>query len=174
MKVKKDKVMENQQRSLKSIPSFPDYLITEDGRIKSLKSQKWLRLFIQKDGYKKVSLRRDGVTFKKSVHRLVAETFLDNPNGLPVVHHLNDDKLDNRVENLKWATYSENNAQDYALKPSRLTKNQHSGKRDAVRHEVLILAESGLSAVAISKIVGLSDVTIGKILKERSTTRRKP
>ena len=41
-------------------------------------------------------------------HRLVAEYFIDNPNNLPVVNHKDENKLNNNVNNLEWATYSQN------------------------------------------------------------------
>ena len=42
------------------------------------------------------------------VHRVIAETFIPNPNNLPCVNHLNENPSDNRVENLRWATHKEN------------------------------------------------------------------
>ena len=71
-------------------------------------------------GYPQVTLRRNGWFRAVPVHRLVAETFIPNPDGLPVVDHLNADKTDNRVENLEWATVSENVRRRYGA-----TKIQH-------------------------------------------------
>lgn len=56
-----------------------------------------------KDGYRKVKIGKK----KYSVHRLIAEAFLDNPENKPTVDHINRIRDDNRVENLRWATMSE-------------------------------------------------------------------
>ena len=57
-------------------------------------------------GYLQVNVPVRGTT--TLVHRLVAETFLSNPNGYTEIDHLNRDKSDNRVENLRWVTHAEN------------------------------------------------------------------
>lgn len=59
--------------------------------------------------YYRVRLVKDGVGKNKSVHRLVAETFIDNPDKKPVIDHINGNPIDNRVENLRWCTQEENN-----------------------------------------------------------------
>ena len=64
-------------------------------------------------GYKYVPLRSKYITDNKvvtrmAVHRLIALTFIPNPENKPAVNHINGDKLDNRVENLEWVTYREN------------------------------------------------------------------
>lgn len=55
-----------------------------------------------------VQLCLDGRMYPRLVHRLIAQTFIPNPNGHPLVRHLNDDPGRNEVTNLAWGTYSEN------------------------------------------------------------------
>ena len=55
-----------------------------------------------KKGYQRVGLMKNGKLITKKVHRLVAETYIPNPNKLPQVNHINSIKHDNRVENLEW------------------------------------------------------------------------
>ena len=64
----------------------------------------WTRGYLDGTGYYRV--RVDGKIYR--VHRLVAETFIPNPAGLPEIDHINRDRSDNRVENLRWATRTDN------------------------------------------------------------------
>lgn len=66
-----------------------------------------LKQTISKRGYFTVALHNHGQR-TATVHRLVAEAFIPNPNKLPVVRHLNDSPLDNRLENLSWGTQRDN------------------------------------------------------------------
>lgn len=65
------------------------------------------------NGYIKTSLNKNGKGKDLFVHRLVAEAFIPNPYSKRTVNHINGDKADNRLENLEWATYSENNLHAY-------------------------------------------------------------
>lgn len=60
-------------------------------------------------GYKIIKLHKNKKSFTFTVHKLVAEHFLEKPSYAECVNHKNGNKLDNRVENLEWVTYSENN-----------------------------------------------------------------
>jgi hypothetical protein len=98
------------------------YQVSSEGRVKSLpkehrygsKSEKILKLgktIKQRNGedYPIVSLSKDGVVSGYRIHRLVATVFIPNPHNKETVNHINGIKNDNRVQNLEWATHSEQN-----------------------------------------------------------------
>lgn len=84
------------------------YLVSNLGNIWSLRRNKALRIRKSTRGYGLVNLSKGGVMKTHRVHRLVATHFLPNPLSLPEINHLNENKLDNRVENLEWCTRSHN------------------------------------------------------------------
>lgn len=100
----------------REIPGYDgDYFASNKGRILSLcrNEPRILKPFIcsnsgSRTGYYYVEIRGQ----KQRVHRLVALTFLENPEEKPVVHHKDGNPLNNAVENLAYATYAEN-AQEY-------------------------------------------------------------
>ncbi len=61
------------------------------------------------DGYVILKLSLDGVTHSKKAHRLVALAFIPNPHNKPTVNHIDGCKWNNTVNNLEWASYTENN-----------------------------------------------------------------
>lgn len=101
---------------IKEITDFPKYLIDTDGNIYNKRTNKKLKISDNGRGYKKVSLyTEEGKTINKYVHRLVAETFIDNPNNLSEVNHIDEDKANNSVDNLEWCDRKYNN--NYGSKP---------------------------------------------------------
>lgn len=107
---------------LTDIPGFEGYQISEDGRVFSTKSGKYLSGKIDKYGYRVYSLSIDGKAYHRTAHRLVALTYIDNPDNLPCVNHINENKLDNRVENLEWCTAKYNN--NYGTRNERLSRTR--------------------------------------------------
>jgi hypothetical protein len=91
---------------------FDKYIIYSNGTIWSIKRNKFLTPIIQNRGYIRVKINKK----YHSIHRLVAQSFIENPNNLPEVNHKNFDKIDNRVENLEWCTHRYNIKHFYQTK----------------------------------------------------------
>lgn len=67
-----------------------------------------LKYSLDKDGYKQMNITHKGKSYHYKIHRLVAKAFIDNPNNLPEVNHIDGDKGNNDVSNLEWCTHAEN------------------------------------------------------------------
>lgn len=83
------------------------YEISSKGRIKNKKGE-ILRPALTPVGYFRASLAKKKIKKNHLIHRMVAEAFIENPDDKPIVNHINSNRLDNFVENLEWATASEN------------------------------------------------------------------
>lgn len=92
----------------KTITNYENYIIYDNGDVKNIVTKKMLKGSISENGYKYYRLSQDGKKKMFYAHRLVAEHFLDNPDNLPIVNHLDGNKLNNNVTNLEWASYSDN------------------------------------------------------------------
>ena len=100
------------------------YQISNLGRVKSLKFGKEKILKPEKDryGYLLIGLyKKAGERKHYSVHRLVANAFIPNPNNLPEVNHIDEDKTNNRVSNLEWMTSKENTRYSQAVAVNQYT-----------------------------------------------------
>jgi len=107
------------EMEFKTINGFDEYLIYQDGHVYSCRRKIVLKTGLR-NSYKYVNLWRDKVAYKKSIHRLVAEHFIDNPENKPIVDHIDRDKLNNMYWNLRWATISENGLNSGVQKNNRL------------------------------------------------------
>lgn len=82
-----------------------NYQISDEGKVWSNKTNKWLKPNLGNHGYYTVNINGKNVL----LHRLIAETFIPNPENKPCIDHINGNRQDNRIENLRWCTYGENN-----------------------------------------------------------------
>lgn len=123
---------------MKKIKNYENYNIYIDGKVWSIKANKFIKANINSAGYLKVGLyNKNGRKFF-NLHRLIAENFIDNKLNKPQVNHINGIKTDNRIENLEWVTVSENTKHAW---DNGLCKISHIGtiKRKYNGHKVGLL-----------------------------------
>lgn len=104
----------------KPIKDFEGYFINELGEVKSTRSfkgteEKILKGSYNQQGYKTYNLMKKGKVYRKTLHRLLMETYTPNPNNLPCINHIDGNILNNSLENLEWCTYGHNQKEAYRL-----------------------------------------------------------
>lgn len=123
------------QETWKTIKGYPNYEISNLGNVKSLsritrnakcsgykRKERLLKQFSNKKGYLMVKLYSEKNKSKSiTVHRLVAQTFIPNPNNLPQVNHKDENKMNNSVDNLEWCTNEYNH--NYGTAKERVLKS---------------------------------------------------
>jgi len=90
------------------VADFTNYEVSSLGQVRRKCKVEPMKSWVNVDGYLRVGLYEGGRRTKFFIHRLVAQAFLDNPEGKEQVDHINRVPTDNRLENLRWATHSEN------------------------------------------------------------------
>lgn len=118
--------------------------------------------------YAQMNVRRAGEVKAFLIHRLVAQAFIPNPEGLPQVNHRNGIKHDNRVENLEWVSSKENHAHALASGLRRVGGQVDSAKlSDSRVWGIRIRAASGESQRSLSRAYGVSRTTIKGVVAGR-------
>lgn len=112
----------------KCIKESKDYQVSTLGNMRSLKKgkERILKQTINDGGYPIVNLSINGVSRIYRVHILVAETFIPNPENKPCVDHINTIRTDNKVTNLRWSTYEENNRNELTIEKRYVKVFQYS------------------------------------------------
>ena len=108
------------------INGFPNYSILEDGTITNDKTGRVLKHAIY--NYARVTLMNNKKRKDITVHRLLGIHFIPNPDNKPMIDHINRNKLDNRLENLRWVTNQEN------CRNSNLSKKNKLGHKYISKH----------------------------------------
>ena len=102
-------------RKIKSLKFL--YEINENGVLRNVKSKKTIHGYIEKTGYVRVKIENKclGGVIRTTIHQLVAEAFIPNPECKPFVNHIDCNKTNNNVRNLEWVTHSENMKHAYRM-----------------------------------------------------------
>ena len=78
------------------------YAITSCGRVWSYSTKRFRKPYVNNGGYLCIDLWKNNKRYHKTIHRLVAEAYIPNPDNLPTVDHIDFDKTNNSVNNLRW------------------------------------------------------------------------
>lgn len=109
------------------IENFENYEVRPNGEVVNTKTGKVLKPGKDKKGYLMICLYNNGCCKTFRVHRLVAQAFIPNPDNLPCVNHKDEDKTNNKVDNLEWCTHEYNI--NYGTGIERSAKAKINGKR---------------------------------------------
>lgn len=112
--------MKEQWKAVKGYEGF--YEVSNTGKVRSidhyvrsrscnrLVKGRLIKLQIDKDGYYKACLSKENIRKTVFVHRIVATAFIDNPNKYPCINHIDENKQNNRIDNLEFCTFQYNTA----------------------------------------------------------------
>lgn len=148
------------------------YQVSNDGEVIALNfhNQKFSKVLNQDfdkytDGYKRVTLYKNGKRKRYSVHRLVCEAFIPNPENKPYVNHIDSNRTNNKISNLEWCTPLEN------------TKHAKTNSFDyRKRFKKVKVIETGViynSISECSRILGIERANIHICLKNPERTAKK-
>jgi len=106
------------------IQGYSNYLIYEDGRVYSKKTNKFLKTPVDSNGYKHFNLCENGSQDSANIHRLIAVHYIPNPHNYPCVDHIDRDRQNNHISNLRWVT-QQMNCQNHTLRKDNKLRIQN-------------------------------------------------
>jgi hypothetical protein len=133
----------------RSIENYDHYVVSTFGRVKNVKTGKILKGSVNSHGYLNCNLYEDAIMKTHKIHRLVANAFINNPNDKECVDHKNNDKTNNNISNLRFATYSENQHN------RKLSSNNTSGAKGVTLNKKVKKWHAQIKIDGISIHIGL-------------------
>ena len=142
----------------KDVSGYPNYQVSNKGRVWSKTSQRYLKGDIDIGGYCRVTMIAiNGKAKHEKVHRLVALAFIPNPNNYPCVNHKDENKLNNTLENLEWCDRAYNN--NYGTHQQRCIETK---KKNGTFCKSVICVETGTvyeSVAEATRQTGITHIT---------------
>ena len=150
------------------IPNHPGFKARPDGTIIG-KRGKPMTGYVDRCGYKEVLLSENGKTTNYRAHRLIAETFIPNPNNLRDVNHKDGNKLNNDISNLEWCSHSDNVIHSYKNRLQNRVTNTY-GTYTVLNEEqidsIYSMHSEGLLDREIAEVIGCSRELVSRKIRE--------
>jgi len=93
---------------MKEIKNYENYIVSKDGRVYNIITNKKLKPTPDTRGYLQVKIYKNGKGLTKKIHRIVAEAYLPNPENKPQINHIDGIKINNQLSNLEWISCTDN------------------------------------------------------------------
>lgn len=150
-----------------------DYYVTDDGRVYSAKTNKFLSPQLDKDGYEKIRLiSTDDKRHRYSVHRLVLENFKPREDMQKLqVNHIDGNKTNNNLDNLEWVTCSENMKHAYKNNLANQKGERNNASKlteEQVKEIIKLILSKKYNFVQIGNMYGVCSDTIASIKHKRN------
>ena len=155
----------------RTVPDYENYQISNFGRVKSLwKSKAKILKPAFCNGYLRVDLCKDGKQKLFRVHRLIAQAFIPNPEGKPQVNHKDGHPMNNYVENLEWATSSENQRHAFDTGLQIALKGEEHGEAKLTNEQALYVRNNpdNLTGKQLAEKYGVTQITISEIQRGKT------
>lgn len=127
---------------MKQIKNNPNYFISEEGIV--FRNNKPLKPSLTNQGYFRLTLYLKGIPSYKNIHRLVAETYINNPNKYLFVNHLDGNKQNNHYTNLEWCDNSHNLKHAYRL-GLKSANGENNGRAKITKDTAIKIKKEALS-----------------------------
>lgn len=114
----------------KTIAEFPCYEISNKGNVRNARNGYLRKPSVGKRGYYVFSMRKNGKTYLRTLHVMLARAFIENPNNYPCVNHIDGNKLNCDLSNLEWCTAREN-----ALHARRMGLHKSDGDKRVYQYD---------------------------------------
>lgn len=146
----------------------PNYSINEQGEVRNDATGRIKTPYVNvANGYLTVDLYQNNKSTKVTVHRLLAEAFIPNPENKPTIDHKDGNRQNNSLSNLRWATYSENNSRfdSVGVRSEKITVTHYKElrKKRGGGHEAWLDVDEVRYFESITQVAEAFDVTVGNI-----------
>lgn len=146
-------------------PKAIKYEVSDNGSVRSLKTGRILKAANNNRGYLYVELQVSGKQERFYIHRLVAELFVDNEYGLPVVHHKDGVKTNNHYTNLEWASYQYNSRHAFNTGLGKSGFEHYSSRFSQEDFwEIKLLHEKGVKNFEIARLYNVSETAVRNLV----------